>query len=809
VFIFSFNMNKQSPELLLYAPAIALEKLLNRRWQKVITTAFIIAGVGSMFGFLYSTFVAPSELSTKFLGIGAVSISFILTVSLFRFFHNTFYYRGFSTTERESTGTTYEVARIFYYAKGDVTGSFARSPQGYETLKRLGLTGEDIDQFINSERMKIPVSSLSLPEDRYLTFRDLGLVLFESDATYKNILLEHGVTDDIYFNTLSWVTRRYYAYKNAKRWWSKENLSKFNGLGREWSYGTAYLLNKFSRDIANNSIFSNLINDHSYASGKVEEVEIILARSREANVMLVGEAGVGKMDILLRIAERIKHNVSHPNLNDRRFIVLDTDRILAQFDSKQELERTFISMLNQAEKAGNVILVIENIAGFIRAGESIAVDMVALIEPYLGSLNLNIVFTEIPNNYHHEIETLGVMQKIETVYIEPPSLLGTERLLEDIVRNYEIRYKTVLTYPGLQAITIDADRYIPTGVMPDKAIDLLVEIMGAAHQAGATHVTEDFVQSYVRQKTGIPVGPIEDTEREMLLGLEDKLHERVVGQEAAIVAISSALRRARAGIQDTDRPMGTFLFLGPTGVGKTETAKALANVFFGSESAMLRIDMSEFSGNDAMERLLGEQDSSGLISDMMQEHPYAVLLLDEFEKAAQSVHDLFLQILDEGRFTDARGNQVNMRNTIIIATSNAGSQFIIQAVQANKNLTDIKEEIISEIINEGIYRPELINRLDGVILFEPLGHKEQKTVAGYLMKELQERMGQKGYKLVFDDDLTRLVAEVGYNPEFGARPMRRVIQDQIEEAVARKIITGSLKKGGTINLSAADISSIQ
>jgi len=466
-------------------------------------------------------------------------------------------------------------------------------------------------------------------------------------------------------------------------------------------------------------------------------------------------------------------------------------------------------MLNQAEKAGNVILVIENIAGFIRAGESIAVDMVALIEPYLGSLNLNIVFTEIPNNYHHEIETLGVMQKIETVYIEPPSLLGTERLLEDIVRNYEIRYKTVLTYPGLQAITIDADRYIPTGVMPDKAIDLLVEIMGAAHQAGATHVTEDFVQSYVRQKTGIPVGPIEDTEREMLLGLEDKLHERVVGQEAAIVAISSALRRARAGIQDTDRPMGTFLFLGPTGVGKTETAKALANVFFGSESAMLRIDMSEFSGNDAMERLLGEQDSSGLISDMMQEHPYAVLLLDEFEKAAQSVHDLFLQILDEGRFTDARGNQVNMRNTIIIATSNAGSQFIIQAVQANKNLTDIKEEIISEIINEGIYRPELINRFDGVILFEPLGHEEQKTVAGYLMKELQERMGQKGYKLVFDDDLTRLVAEVGYNPEFGARPMRRVIQDQIEEAVARKIITGSLKKGGTINLSAADISSIQ
>ncbi len=798
-------MNKQAPEILLYTPAIALEQFLNRRWQKVITSAFLIAGVSSVAGYTYSTYIAPSELAGTFLGIGAISVSFLISVSLLRFFHNAFYYRGFGTNEREAIGTTYEVARIFYNANDDVTGAFARSPQGYETLTRLGLTDKDIETFFLRDRTKLSVGALPLPDNQYITFRDLGLVLFETDVVYKNTLVEAGVTAEIYFNTLSWVTRRYYAYKNEKRWWSKERLSNLTSIGREWSYGTAYLLNRFSRAIANNSIFSNLINDNAYASEKVEEIEIILARSRESNVMLVGEPGVGKMDILLRVAERIKRKVSHPNLNDRRFIVLDTDRILAQFDSKQELERTFLTMLNQAERAGNVILVIENIAGFIKAGESIAVDIVALIEPYLGAQDLNIVFTETPNNYHHEIETLSVMQKIETVYVEPSSLLGTERLLQDIVRNYEIKYQTVLTYPGLQAITIDADRYVPTGVMPDKAIDLMVEIMGAAGQAGATHVTEDFVQSYVRQKTGIPVGPIEDTEREMLLGLEDKLHERVVGQEAAITAISSAMRRARAGIQDADRPMGSFLFLGPTGVGKTETAKALASVFFGSENAMLRIDMSEFSGFDALERLLGNSHTSGIISDMMQEHQYAVLLLDEFEKATQGVHDLFLQILDEGRFTDARGNIVNMRNTIVIATSNAGSQFIIRAVQNNQNLTDIKEEIIREIIKDGVYRPELINRFDGVILFEPLGHTEQKTVAGYLMKELQDRMRAKGYNLDFSDDITKMVAEEGYNPEFGARPMRRVIQDHIEEAVARKIIAGSLKKGETIRLSAADI----
>lgn len=798
-------MNKQAPEILLYTPAIALEQLLNRRWQKAIASAFILSGTIAAGGYIYSTYISPSSLAQTFLGIGAISTSFLVTMSLLRFFHNAFYYRGFATNERDKKWTTYEVARIFYNAQGDVTESFVRSPQGYETTKRLGLTDDAIEQFLHSARTKLPVSSLVLPEDQFFTFRDLGLVLYETDSFLKKALQEQGVTDDIFLNTLSWVTRRYYTYKNEKRWWSKDNLSKMTGIGREWSYGTAYLLNRFSREITTNSIFSNLISDNSYTSEKIEDVEQVLSRSRESNIILVGEPGVGKMDILLRVAERIKRKISHTNLQDRRFIILDTERMLAQFDTKQELERTMITMLNQAQKAGNVILVIENISRFIRAGESVSVDIESLIEPYLDAPELHIVFTETPNSYHHEVETLPIMQKIETLYIDPPSLLGTERILEDITRRYEIKYNTILTYPGLQAIAVDADRYIPTGVMPDKAIDLLVEVLGAASQTNTTHVTEDFVQSYVQKKTGIPVGPINDTEREMLLSLEDTLHERVVGQDVAISAISSAMRRARAGIQDTDRPMGSFLFLGPTGVGKTETAKALASVFFGSEDAMLRIDMSEFSGSDALERLLGNDDISGIISDMMQEHPYAVLLLDEFEKATKEVHDLFLQILDEGRLTDGRGDIINMRNTLIIATSNAGSQFIIEAVRDNKNLNDIKENIIGEIIRDQMYRPELINRFDGVILFEPLGHKEQKTIAGYLMNELQKRIEQKGYTVVFDDTLTQLVAEEGYNPEFGARPMRRVIQDQIEEAVARKIIAGSLKKGGTIHLSAADI----
>lgn len=791
--------------MLRYIPALALEQTISRNSFKLITTLGVLCGVGIAGSYTYSYAVSPLPYEAALAAGGSLLLSVLISLNLLRAFHNAYYFRGFAEGAGPKTGLTYEVARIFYLRTEDVTLGFIESPQGNELLKRLGLTLEDIANFVGKNRTKIRVSSLPLPDGQFITFKDLGLILYETDLEFKAELAERGITDTIYMGTLSWTTRRYYAYKQAKRWWAKDNLSQFAGIGREWSYGIAYLLDKFSRNLSHNSVFSHLVNDNAFASEKAVEVEKVLARTRESNLLLVGEAGVGKLDILLRVAERIRRKIAHPDLINKRFIVLDTDRLLAQFDTKQELERNFIKMMQQAERAGNVVLVIESLSAFIRGGASIGVDIPNLLETYLGAPTLNIVFTDTPTEFHHEVEQLSILQKIEIIYVDPPNLLGTERLLEDIARTYEVQYKTTLTYPALQTIATDADRYIPTGVMPDKAVDLLVEVMGAASQAGSIHVTEEFVQSYVRQKTGIPVGPIEDTERETLLTLEDKLHERVVGQEAAIKAISSAIRRARAGIQDANRPMGSFLFLGPTGVGKTETAKALAAVFFDDVDAMLRLDMSEYSGADALERLLGTAETSGALSDMMKEHPYAVLLLDEFEKGAQSAHDLFLQILDEGRYTDARGQTINMRNTIVIATSNAGSSYIIDAVQKNADFGELQEELVNHIIKAGTYRPELINRFDGVIIFKPLTLTEQEVVAKYLLDELTERIAARGYTVEISDSLIKAVAERGYNPEFGARPMRRVIQDTLEETIATKIISGALKKGARITITPEDL----
>lgn len=800
-------MQKFSSELIYYAPAISFEAFLNRKNQKRATTGLIFLSVSSLGTYGYYHFMSADPAPELALAAASFSGAALLSLTMLRLFHASFYFRGFAKENQQKNALTYEVARILSRGANDVAKQFAISPQGYALLKRLGLTDEVVSAYLhNPERIAITLNQLTLPDDSFVTFSDIARTILEQDQLLATHIREQGVTKEIIDNSIDWVTRTYYQYKQTQRWWSKEELRKHEPIGRDWSYGYTYLLNRFSRPLSNNSVFSNLITQTAYADQKVAEVETILTRSREANVLLVGDPGVGKMDILLQIAERIKHKKTAPELINHQFIQLDTELLLANFDTKQELERTLLALLNQAASAGNIALVINNFAALIRAGASLGVDVSTILEPYLNAPELNLIVTSDPSSFHHELETLALIRSLEVVYVEPPNLVGTEKLLQDISRAHEVRYNVWLSYTALRSIASSAERYIVSGVMPDKAIDLLIEVLSAAKEAREKLVTEVFVQTYVSKKTGIPVGPIADEEREILLDLEGRLHERVVGQEAAISAISSAMRRARAGIQDTNRPVGTFMFLGPTGVGKTETTKALATIFFGSENALERIDMSEFSAPESFERLLGSTTTSGILSDIIQEHPYCVLLLDEFEKATQQVHDLFLQILDEGTFTDGRGNQVNMRNTIIIATSNAGSQFILETIQNNKNLAASKNQIIDTIIKSGVYRPELINRFDGVILFEPLAAEQQKTVAGHLLKELQERIYQQGYTLVVDDEVIDVLTKEGYSAKFGARPMRRALQDKVEEAVAQKIITGRLKKGTTITITKADIS---
>lgn len=801
-------------EIRLYSPAIALDKYLPRSFRRALfilvsvvfflVTAFIIAQAvytelvhgGFTYGMLFY------ELGF-YTGLWLITSSLFFSLLLWRFFYQSLYLRGIETIVHEGAvkegGITYECAVVLRRGTEDVTMSFITSAYGQNIMRRCGIPVSDIDTYLGGGRDVISSTGLSVPQHSFLTLEQIGEYIFRNDSSFSSFLFEHGVSEDMYQGAMEWIMRIYHESKHWERWWSRDNLGKINGIGKEFSFGVAYELQEYIRDIETAAVFSSLSKDTAYANEKVEQIEAVLVRTKEANVLLVGEAGVGKMDILVRLGQKMHGGKSAGSITGKRLVVFDDRSFLATHESKEAFEPAFIKLLTQAERAGNIVIIFENIAQFIQSAASVGADVADLIDDYLSSSDLQVIGTSDPMSYHQHLETRPqIIQRFETVHIDNPDKSSTVRILEDVALSHEVSGELVFTYQSILAIAESADQYIVEGVMPDKAVDLLVEIVPQAQSEGVQLVTKEFVEQYVSGKTGIPIGPISAEEQDKLLHLEDKLHARVVGQKSAIAAISGAMRRSRAGIQAKDRPIGSFLFLGPTGVGKTETAKALAAVFFGDEERMSRLDMSEFNGPDGLVRLLGDGNSSGMLSDMLKTHPYGVLLLDEFEKASEDVHDLFLQVLDEGRYTDARGAKVNARNSIIIATSNAGSQLIWDMVQQNVDPAERKNDIVGEIVNSGVYKPELVNRFDGVIIFEPLDHEDRGKIAELMLKELEERIQKKGYKLEVNDVLVDVLTKRGYNPEFGAREMRRILQDIVEEKVASKIIAGNLKLGDTI-----------
>jgi ATP-dependent Clp protease ATP-binding subunit ClpC len=793
-----------------YAPVLTFSRFIERRTLGFLRTTFFTIAIVSGLASAGLAFTLPDSYATILLGVCLIATALWLEQILIYSYYNSYYFYGLNSilglSEEKIAGTTYEVAEALAGSEEDVTKAFCISQMGTEILIRTGVAGNILDEFLGGSRVKITTSMIPLPEDQVFSMITLGRYLMQQDTAFKKMLTAQGISEETFYGALNWVVLAHHQEKKIMRWWGKDNLSKTKGIGREWAYGTPFQLEKYSRDIRSSAVFSNLTAANSaFAEEKIAEVEVALARAKAANVLLIGEAGVGTIDLLLEVDRRLKTGNSIGAVEDQRMVLLDTSRLFATHRDKQELEYTLISLFTEAHNAGNIIIVIENLSTFIREAEAMGIFIPEILDPYLASPMLHVIATDTPGAYHTYLEPLGAFsRRFAEVLLDAPDLSSTTRLLQGIALQNESRYGVIFTYAGLETITTTADRYIVEGAMPDKAIELLIDIATRAQHAGVVVINPEYVYNVVSEKTGIPVGPIGEVEKDLLLNLESKLHERVIGQQRALDAISRTMRRARAGIQSSEKPIGSFLFLGPTGVGKTETAKAMAHIFFGDEKKMHRIDMSEFSSADALARLIGDGINSGTLGDMLREHPYAVLLLDEFEKGAKAVHDIFLQILDEGMFTDARGEKVNARNTIVIATSNAGSQLILQTVNQRQELSTLTQEIINHIVKEGVFRPELLNRFDSTIIFEPLKLEEQGQIAGLMLGGLYERVKERGFELTVNRDLMDFLVEKGYNPQFGARPMQRVLQDVLEEKIAQMIISGAVAKGGNITLSKTD-----
>lgn len=807
-------------EIRRYAPAIALDALIPRRKRILISRAFIWTLV--ILGAILIGFIGRDSITQRAFVISSIYgdahyISGVFFILLFvyglilqgTFFYNTLYYRGLSTVYGENLadgeGMTQEVASICLKDSSDLTRGFLISKHGREIMIRSGVSLDAVNAFLASERLRIKPDTLPFKSGVFINIQDVGEFLLAQDATFKSFLFKNGVTPASFMGAYEWVWRVRAVYKQRQRWWSRDQLGTYNGIGREFSYGSAINIRRFQRDIMTTSAFSIFLSNTAYANEIIEKIETTLTRAKSANVILVGEPGVGKMDMLIELGRRMREGHSLSSLSAKKFVVFDVDMFVATFSSKGEFETEFLKLMAQSERAGNIIVIIENFSSFLNSVSALDVNVVELLGRFLNSKNIQIVATVDPRNYHATLENnQQLLQYFETIIIDVPDITSSVRVLEEATWAHEHQYHLYFTYPALERIALCAEQYIMGGVMPDKAVSFLAEVAARAGHEKREIVDPNFVDVCVSEKTGIPTGPVSVQERDMLVHLEDVLHRRVVGQERAISVIASAMRRARAGIQSSEKPIGTFLFLGSTGVGKTETAKALAHTFFGDESKMVRFDMSEFSDEESISRLLGTTESAGVLPSAIREHPYCVLLLDEFEKSSVAVHDLFLQIFDEGVFTDARGDKVNARNTIIIATSNAGSDLIWKYVREGKHPEDEKDAIISAIIERRVYKPELLNRFDAVVLFEVLQENEQRAIAEMMLKDLQKRISERGFELVVDDVLLTVLMREGYDPEFGARPMRRAIQDLIEERVAFKILEGGLKPGDTIRFEEKD-----
>ncbi len=598
---------------------------------------------------------------------------------------------------------------------------------------------------------------------------------------------------------------------------------------------------------------------------EIERVIQILLRRKKNNPVLVGEPGVGKTAIVEGLAQRIVSGQVPEALSSKRILALDMASVVAGTKYRGQFEERLKAIMNEASRAPDVILFIDELHTVIGAGAAEgAIDASNILKPALARGHIQVIGATTLEEYRKYIERDGALERrFQMVVVDPPSVEETIQILKGLREKYEKYHNVRFTEEALEAAAHLADRYISDRFLPDKAIDLIDEAGARAKMTASsrdpilnllqeqlTRIRQQKEDAIERQQfekaakmrdrekelerkiaerqeqlddaevlvidrekiaevvsvwTGVPVTQLSQTEQERLLQMEEELARRVVGQEEAIRALARAIRRSRAGIKDPRRPIGTFIFLGPTGVGKTELAKALAEFLFGDRDALVEIDMSEYMERFSVSRLIGAPpgyvgyEEGGQLTEKIRRKPYSVVLFDEFEKAHPDVFNLLLQVMEEGQLTDSLGRTVNFRNTVIIFTSNIGTRDLKSARGLGFRTGDEEEQDFRrtrEFLMDALKRtvpPEFLNRVDEVIIFHPLTQDHLMRIVDIFVQELQDRLNAKRITLELSPEARAFLAREGYSPEFGARPLRRAIRKYLEEPLSEAILAGTLK----------------
>ena len=608
---------------------------------------------------------------------------------------------------------------------------------------------------------------------------------------------------------------------------------------------------------------------------EIERVIQILGRRTKNNPVLIGEPGVGKTAIAEGLAQRIVNGDVPDILQEKKIVQLDIGLLVAGTKYRGEFEERLKKVMDEIRQAGNIILAIDELHTLIGAGAAEgAIDAANILKPALSRGEIQCIGATTISEYRKHIEKDAALERrFQPVQVDEPSIEETIEIMRGLREKYEQHHKLVITDEALEAAAKLSARYIPDRFLPDKAIDLIDEASSRVRLSHSAlppegkelekelktlvrekeqairnqefenaselrdqeaklrdkiremadewkktiedqkiEVTEEHIAQVVSGWTGVPVSKLTESESERLIKMEGILHERVIGQHDAVTAISKAIRRARVGLKNPNRPIGSFIFSGPTGVGKTELAKTLSEYVFGSEDNLIRVDMSEFMERHTVSKLIGSPpgyvgfNEGGQLTEMVRRKPYTVVLFDEIEKAHPDVFNILLQILDDGRLSDSKGRTVDFKNTIIIMTSNVGARGIENSAPLGFAVSDnddkaryqkIKDTVLEEM--KKTFRPEFLNRLDDIIIFHPLTKTEIRNIVDVMVRDLVKRVSTQSMELVISDEAKDYLAKEGYSPSYGARPLRRAIQKQLEDELTDMLLLGKFKEGDVIH----------
>ena len=570
------------------------------------------------------------------------------------------------------------------------------------------------------------------------------------------------------------------------------------------------VLDQYSRDLtllAASGSFDPVI-------GRDEEIRRsvqILSRRSKNNPVLIGEPGVGKTAVAEGIAAYIAGSDAPDSMAGKRLVALDLPALLAGTKYRGDFEERVKAVLKDVKKAGDVILFIDEMHTMIGAGSAEgAIDAANILKPALGRGEVQIIGATTPEEYRRHIEKDAALERrFQPVKIAEPSRSDSLKMLGAVRQSLEKHHGVKISDAALTAAVDLSARYINDRFLPDKAIDLADEAAAHIRVSGGGLVTAEDIAGIVSMWTGIPVANLSADETKRLCNMESILHRRVIGQNEAVTAVSRAIRRGRVGLSDPDRPIGSFLFLGPTGVGKTELCRALAEAVFGESEAMIRLDMSEYMEKHAVSKLIGSPpgyvgyEEGGQLTERVRRKPWSVVLFDEIEKAHEDVWGILLQIMDDGRLTDSAGRVVSFRNTIIVMTSNVGAKSISEGRPRMGFTPDGGDEaqLMRARINEELrrtFKPEFLNRIDETIVFRRLSRAEIRSIAERMLLTVAERFKALGMTLSVPDQVVDFLAERGYDEKYGARPLRRAIRSMIEDKAAELMLTDSLGRGDTV-----------